>query len=142
MQPKFNTEDHIQKSNPMKAQPCVDEIYDSADDNDIEDSTNSDCERSSIATGLDDQQTNQEIKDNLDTTREEVCITECWISQRQAEDELEVARILEVKRKLKDDEFYNDQPWTMGHEDFLSWIPMIKQHQPQILPLDLIQRKR
>ena len=140
MQPKYNTEDHLQKSNPMKAQPCADEFYDDA--NDIEDSTNSDCERSSIATGLDDQQTNQEIKDNLDTTNEEVCITECWLSQRQAEEELEIARVLEVKRKLKDDEFYNDQPWTMGHEDFLSWIPMIKQHQPQLLPLDLIQRKR
>ena len=140
MQPKFVTEDHLPQTNLMNVQPCSEEV--SSDDNDVEDSINSDCERSSIATGLDEQETNQEIMDNLDISTEEVCITECWLSQRQAEEELEISRILEVKRKLIDDEFYDDEPWNKAHEDFPKWVEFMKQHQSLILPLDLIQRKR
>ena len=102
----------------------------------------SDCEMSSLATGLDEQQCNKEIKENIDITNEEVCVTEAVLSQRQAELELEIDRIVQLKRKLKNDAQYNDMEWTIGHPDFDIWIPQIQTYQSTILPLDLILRIR
>ena len=47
-----------------------------------------------------------------------------------------------MKRKLQNIPDFDDRPWTKGHEDFDSWIPLINEHQSAIMPLDLIRRMR
>ena len=153
-QPKFVAEDHLPKANliNIESESCND-ILDEEDvdmmpveecneDHETKNDENSDCEMSSLATGLDEQQCNKEIKENIDVTNEEVCVTEAVLSQRQAELELEIDRIVQLKRKLKNDAQYNDMEWTIGHPDFDIWIPQIQTYQSTILPLDLILRIR
>ena len=156
-QPKFVAEDHLPQVNLMNVESelCddilsdedVDMMQDEQDElcNEEHETNNekdSDCEMFSLATGLDEQQSNDEIKKNIDVTNEEVCVTESVLSQRQAELELEIDRIVQLKRKLKNDRTYNDMEWTIGHPDFDIWIPQIQTYQSSILPLDLIKRVR
>ena len=155
-QPKFVTENQLQKSNLMVVEPCRDEVFESDEEEEespmqwescgesceVYDTKDAECKRVSVATGLDEQESNKAIKENLDKSTEKVCITESWLSQRKAEVMLEVGRVLQIKRKLKKIPDFDDRPWTRGHEDFDSWIPLIKQHQAAIMPLDLIRRMR
>ena len=154
-QPKFITETQIQKSNLMEVDSCRDELYKSDEEEgessmqwescevyDTKYDADTECKRVSVATGLDEQGSNNVIKKNLDKSIEKVCVTESWLSQRKAEVALEVGRVLEMKRKLQNIPDFDDRPWTKGHEDFDSWIPLINEHQSAIMPLDLIRRMR
>ena len=76
---------------------------------------------------------------NQDIQNKGACISESELSQRMGITEQEVGMILEMKRKLKNDPTFNDAPWLHGHPDFPKWIPMIEEHQADILPVDLIK---
>ena len=92
-----------------------------------------------LATGILESQTNDDMSENQDIQNKGACISESELSQRMGITELEVGMILEMKRKLKNDPTFNDAPWLHGHPDFPKWIPMIEEHQADILPVDLIK---
>ena len=92
-----------------------------------------------LASGILESQTNDDMSENQDIQNKGACISESELSQRMGITELEVGMILEMKRKLKNDPTFNDAPWLHGHPDFPKWIPMIEEHQADILPVDLIK---
>ena len=97
-----------------------------------------------ITTGITEEETIKEFKDIFENSGNEKkpCMSESEVSQRMGENEIEAKRILEMKRKLKNDPNFNDAYWLKGHPDFDKWIPIIEEHQGDILPVDLIKRKR
>ena len=94
-----------------------------------------------LVTGISEQDTNEDILENQ-SFQNEACLSESEISQRMGELEVEIAHLLEMKKKLMNDPTYDDAPWKQGHPDFPKWIPMIKENQADILPVDLIETKR
>ena len=92
-----------------------------------------------LASGILESQTNEDMSENQDIQNKGACISESELSQRMGPTELEVAMILEMKKKLKNDPTFNDASWLNGHPDFPKWIPMIEEHQADILPVDLIK---
>ena len=91
-------------------------------------------------TGISEEQANKHIQENM-AVPDEACLSESEISQRMAENDIEMANILQIKKELKGDSAFNDSP-MQGHPDFLTWMPIIRDTQPDLLPVDLIETIR
>ena len=127
LQQKYIASDHI--TDDLHMLSVQDELF----------GENSQSVENILATGILESQTNDDMSENQDIQNKGACISESELSQRMGITELEVGMILEMKRKLKNDPTFNDAPWLHGHPDFPKWIPMIEEHQADILPVDLIK---
>ena len=59
---------------------------------------------------------------------DEACLSESEVSQRMADNDIEMRSILQIKKELKGDPTFNDSP-LQGHPDFSTCIPLTSSFQ-------------